>query len=99
MEVTATLIEKRQVQTKAPRRIGSAGVPLSAETVPSVTSGTDPVTVPSIQRLLDVISSIIVEEYVMVAKQNPTVFSEVNAEKMGQSPSGTVPIFPHNDER
>ncbi len=27
-----------------------------------------------IQRLLDVISSILVEEYVMVAKQNPEVF-------------------------
>lgn len=62
MEATATLIEKRQVQTKAPRRIGSAGVPLSAETVPSL------------QHLLDVISSIIAEEYIMIAKENPEVF-------------------------
>ena len=41
-------------------------------------SGTDPNhpagTVPSIQRLLDVISSIIAEEYIMIAKQNPEVF-------------------------
>jgi hypothetical protein len=31
-------------------------------------------TVPSLQRLLDVISSIIAEEYIMIAKQNPEVF-------------------------
>jgi hypothetical protein len=37
-------------------------------------SGTDPATVPSIQRLLDVISSILAEEYIMIAKQNPSVF-------------------------
>jgi len=30
--------------------------------------------VPSLQRLLDVISSILAEEYIMVAKQNPEVF-------------------------
>lgn len=29
---------------------------------------------PSIQRLLDVISSILAEEYIMIAKQNPEVF-------------------------
>jgi len=40
-------------------------------------SGTDPVTVPSLQRLLDVISSIIAEEYIMIAKQNPAVFTEI----------------------
>ncbi len=32
------------------------------------------VTVPSVQRLLDVISSIIADEYIMIAKQNPEVF-------------------------
>ena len=31
-------------------------------------------TVPSLQHLLDVISSIIAEEYIMIAKQNPEVF-------------------------
>ena len=31
-------------------------------------------TVPSLQHLLDVISSIIAEEYIMIAKQNPGVF-------------------------
>ena len=31
-------------------------------------------TVPSVQRLLDVISSIIADEYIMIAKQNPDVF-------------------------
>jgi len=36
-------------------------------------------TVPSLQCLLDVISSIIAEEYIAIAKQNPAVFSgEVN---------------------
>jgi len=48
-------------------------------TVPSVTSGTDPNnptwTVSSVQRLLDVISSIIAEEYIIIAKQNPDIFS------------------------
>jgi len=29
---------------------------------------------PSIQRLLDVVSSILAEEYIMIAKQNPEVF-------------------------
>ena len=37
-------------------------------------SGTDPVTAPSVQHLLDVISSIIAEEYIAIAKQNPEVF-------------------------
>jgi hypothetical protein len=62
---------------------------------------------PPIQRLLDVISSILAEEYIMIAKQNPKVFSDIASGKMGQSPSlrlrsgqaGTVPIFPHNDKR
>ena len=30
-----------------------------------------------IQRLLDTISSILAEEYIAIAKQNPTVFSEI----------------------
>jgi hypothetical protein len=30
-----------------------------------------------IQHLLDVISSILAEEYIMIAKQNPAVFSEI----------------------
>ncbi len=30
-----------------------------------------------VQRLLDVISSILAEEYIAIAKQNPTVFSEI----------------------
>ena len=37
-------------------------------------SGTDPSDSPSLKRLLDVISSIIAEEYIAIAKQNPTVF-------------------------
>jgi len=45
-------------------------------------------TVPSVQRLLDVIASIIAEEYIAVAKQNPQLFTA----KQGQSPSGTVPV-------
>jgi hypothetical protein len=35
---------------------------------------TDPIRVPSLQRLLDVVSSIIAEEYIMIAKQNPEIF-------------------------
>ncbi len=31
----------------------------------------------SVQRLLDVITSIIAEEYITVAKQNPEVFTEI----------------------
>ena len=42
----------------------------SAGTVLSVTSRADP----SVQHLLDVISSIIAEEYIMIAKQNPKTF-------------------------
>lgn len=30
---------------------------------------------PSVQKLLDVVVSIIVEEYIQIAKQNPDVFS------------------------
>jgi len=52
-----------------------------------------------IQHLLDVISSILAEEYIMIAKQNPGVFTEIASGKMGQSPSGTVPIFPYNNGR
>ena len=37
-------------------------------------SGTVPSDSPSFQRLLDVISSILAEEYIMIAKQNPEVF-------------------------
>jgi len=54
---------------------------------------------PSVQHLLDAICSILAEEYIMIAKQNPSVFIENAPGKMGQSPSGTVPIFPLNDER
>lgn len=45
-------------------------------------------TAPSLQRLLDVISSIIAEEYITIAKQNPQIFTA----KQGHSPSGTVPV-------
>ncbi len=38
-------------------------------------------TVPSIQRLLDIISSIIAEEYIMIAKQNPEVFRKLGDAK------------------
>ncbi len=31
---------------------------------------------PSVQRLLDVVVSIIAEEYIQIAKQNPDLFSE-----------------------
>jgi hypothetical protein len=37
----------------------------------------------SVQRLLDVITSIIAEEYITVAKQNPTVFSEIASPPSG----------------
>ena len=47
-------------------------------------------TVPSLQRLLDVISSIIAEEYIMIAKQNPEMFKEIALSRQG----GT-----RNDER
>ena len=36
---------------------------------------------PSIQRLLDVISSILAEEYIMIAKQNPGVFLKQGTDK------------------
>ncbi len=35
---------------------------------------------PSVQRLLDTIASIITEEYIAIAKQNPEVFREVKNE-------------------
>ena len=48
----------------------------------------------SIQRLLDSISSILAEEYISIAKQNPGVFLENAQGKMGQSPqSGDSPYF------
>ena len=31
---------------------------------------------PSVQKLLDVVASIIAEEYIQIAKQNPDVFSD-----------------------
>lgn len=36
-----------------------------------------------VQRLLDVISSILAEEYIMTAKQNSTVFSEIASPPSG----------------
>ncbi len=48
-------------------------------------------TVPSLQHLLDVISSIIAEEYIMIAKQNPGVFLNNTprlSELRGCAPSG-----------
>jgi len=70
------------------------------KTVPSVNWQDSP----PVQRLLDVISSILAEEYIAIAKQNPKVFSDIASGKMGQSPSlrlrsgqaGTVPIFPQS---
>lgn len=43
----------------------------------SITAGT----VPSILHLLDVISSIIAEEYIVIAKQNPGVFIKQGVNK------------------
>lgn len=40
------------------------------------------------QRLLDVICSILAEEYIMIAKQNPGVFTEIDSR----------PSAAHNDE-
>jgi len=37
----------------------------------------------SIQHLLDVVSSIIAEEYIMIAKQHPDVFSEIASPPSG----------------
>jgi hypothetical protein len=36
-----------------------------------------------VQRLLDVISSIIAEEYIMTVKQNPEVFTEIASPRLG----------------
>jgi len=44
---------------------------------------------PSIQKLLDVIVSILAEEYIQTARQNPAVFSKID--------SGTP--CPRNDQR
>jgi len=58
----------------------------------SKTQGQSPAgTVPSInwqdslpiQHLLDVISSILAEEYIMIAKQNPKVFAEIASPPSG----------------
>jgi len=38
---------------------------------------------PSTQHLLDAISSIIAREFIMIAKQNPTVFSEIASPPSG----------------
>jgi len=39
----------------------------------------------SVQKLLDVIASIIADEYIQIAKQNPEVFSEIAAPPFGGS--------------
>ena len=57
-----SLLEKKPVKGQSPSGTGHN----PARTVPS-----DP---PSFQRLLDVISSIIAEEYIVIAKQNPEIF-------------------------
>ena len=36
-----------------------------------------------VQRLLDVVSSIIAEEYIQTVKQNPTVFTEIASPRLG----------------
>ena len=36
---------------------------------------------PSVQKLLDVVASIIAEEYIQIAKQNPDIFSNNGGEK------------------
>ncbi len=36
---------------------------------------------PSVQKLLDVVISIIAEEYIQVAKQNPEIFSDNGGKK------------------
>ena len=51
------------------------------------------------KQLLDVICSILAEEYIMIAKQNPGVFTEVASRKIGTVPCGDSPYFPHNDGR
>lgn len=50
----------------------------SATTQPASLSWSDS---PSVQRLLDVVVSIIAEEYVQVAKQNREIFSDNGGEK------------------
>lgn len=57
-----------------------------AETVPSL-SWKD--SLPT-QRLLDVISSIIAEEYIMIAKQNPDVFAEIDSRPSAAHNDGTM---------
>lgn len=41
------------------------------------------------QRLLNVICTILAEEYIMIAKQNPEVFTEIDSPRLGGA---------HNDE-
>ncbi len=36
---------------------------------------------PSVQKLLDVVASVIAEEYIQIAKQNPDVFSDNGGKK------------------
>ncbi len=36
---------------------------------------------PSVQKLLDVVASIIAEEYIQIAKQNPDLFSDNGGKK------------------
>ena len=50
-----------------------------AETVPSLSWKDSPPT----QHLLDVICSILAEEYIMIAKQNPGVFTEIASPPSG----------------
>lgn len=38
---------------------------------------------PSIQKVLDTLISIIAQEYIQIAKQNPTVFSEIASHPSG----------------
>ncbi len=45
---------------------------------------------PSIQHLLDAISSIIAEEYIMIAKQNPDVFTEIDSRPSAAHNDGTM---------
>ncbi len=53
-------------------KVTSGTVPLGKQT--RAQAGTVPSDSLSFQRLLDVISSILAEEYIMIAKQNPEVF-------------------------
>jgi len=45
---------------------------------------------PSIQHLLDTISSILAKEYIMIAKQNPEVFSEIASPACGEARNDTI---------